>query len=101
MDALIFMESQKANFYLPDQVHLEVQLLELNMKIFLHKGVLLQGVSTSLLDYLLYTKYWWKNSYERMAHNIFFCSKLLENVYCIVQCFQDMCTDFLFGDTMI
>lgn len=72
MDALIFMESQKANFYLPDQVHLEVQLLELNMKIFLHKGVLLQGVSTSLLDYLLYTKYWWKNSYERMAHNIFF-----------------------------
>lgn len=31
----------------------------------------------------------------------FFCSKLLENVYCIVQCFQDMCTDFLFGDTMI
>lgn len=31
-DALIYMESQKDNFYLPDKVHLEVDIFELNMK---------------------------------------------------------------------
>lgn len=39
--------------------YLEVQLLEFSMKmeIFLHEGDLLQGVSISLIDYLLHTKY--------------------------------------------
>lgn len=63
------------------------------MEIFLHEGVL---VSTSLLDYLLYTKCCQKNSYEMVAHTIFFGSKFLENVYCIIQWFHNMCTDIFF-----